>query len=160
MESRTWWNLGKNWWVFTFTAFDSSKRLYRASNSFPNDMPGAASRKTGIFIFQPERLFGHWVGEPRKKKKAKVGAVFCKKCTCAAVQLPYWTLILLLLLLLFSCFVLKHFIYDVFTVPCEGQVPGVSVYPGIYTGKDQTYPRWIYLNFNLVWKKKKLNVPT
>lgn len=46
-----------------------------------------------------------------KEKKKKMGAVFCKMCICTPVQPPYWTLILLL----FSCFVLKHFIYDVFT---------------------------------------------
>lgn len=36
-----------------------------ASNFSPNDMPGAASRKSGIFILRPEHLIGHWAGKPK-----------------------------------------------------------------------------------------------
>lgn len=43
-------------------------------------MPGAARRKSGIFIFQPEHLIGHWVGEPKKMDAVQmygsVGSVF------------------------------------------------------------------------------------
>lgn len=35
-------------------------------------MPGAACRKSAIFISQPKRLIGHWVEETEKKKMEAV----------------------------------------------------------------------------------------
>lgn len=112
--------LEKNWWVFTFTALDSSKRLYRASNAFPNDTPGAASRKSGIFIFQPERLIGRWVGEPKKSECC----IFFKCVTvwlCGSCFEPVISFFFLVFfLVLFWCILFMMFLL---CVQCEGQVP-------------------------------------
>lgn len=149
--------LEKNWWVLTFTALDSSKRLYRASNSFPNDTPGAASRKSGIFIFQPERLIGRWVGEPKKSERC----IFFKCVTVWLCGSCFEPVISCFFSCFFSCFVLMYFVYDVFTVRTMWRSGPECInsfcFPTVSTGMDQnwTKTKWVYL---LIYYQKILHL--